>query len=443
MTQPPRRGKPHRAVNRNWVRLQLFISSVLEICPPLKRLARYILWKQRLLSYQWRARRLVGQHDKEFDVDKTYWINPESIEYASLVEFNIWKDKGRIVGGDWDQLQKRFEDLDVYAALRERFVEGKAWQDTPYYQRILGEIGSGQSKWACKNKEDLDKRCEMLDILFQDIKNHGFKSKADILSQEKSYDPMRVEDEITVNVGRNGDFLFNNGGHRLSIAKLLGIQKIPVKITVRHPQWRYLKKQILLYVKSRASGKSYQPLTHPDLQDIPSLHDADSARFNIIQKNLSIRSGCLLDIGAHWGYFCHKFEQIGFDCYAVENDKISLYFLEKLRRAENRHFTVIARSIFEYPDVSKITFDVVLALNIFHHFLKNEDSYFKLLNLLKNLKMREMYFQPHLPDEPQMQGAYKNYAVADFVEFISQASGLSRAEFIGHAEDGRSIYKLS
>jgi hypothetical protein len=56
--------------------------------------------------------------------------------------------------------------------------------------------------------------------------------------------------------------------------------------------------------------------------------------------------------------------------------------------------------------------------------------------------MREMYFQPHLPDEPQMQGAYKNYSVEDFVEFILQASRLSRAEFIGSAEDGRSIYKL-
>jgi hypothetical protein len=85
----------------------------------------------------------------------------------------------------------------------------------------------------------------------------------------------------------------------------------------------------------------------------------------------------------------------------------------------------------------------VLALNIFHHFLKNEESYFKLLNLLKDLKMREMYFQPHLPNEPQMRGAYKNYSVEDFVAFILKASRLSRAEFIGSAEDGRRLYKLS
>jgi len=38
------------------------------------------------------------------------------------------------------------------------------------------------------------------------------------------------------------------------------------------------------------------------------------------------------------GYFCHKFEEEKFDCYAVENDRENLHFLKILKRAENRGF---------------------------------------------------------------------------------------------------------
>jgi len=40
-------------------------------------------------------------------------------------------------------------------------------------------------------------------------------------------------DNISIALTRKNDFFFNNRGHhRLSIAKILGIPKIPIKITV-------------------------------------------------------------------------------------------------------------------------------------------------------------------------------------------------------------------
>lgn len=330
--------------------------------------------------------------------------------------------------------------MDVHIAFKERFIGGKDWEDTIFYQRVLDRINKGQFLWGCKNKLDWDRRCENLDLLYQNIKKEGYKSQREILLEKNIYNPMQAEHEVTVNIGRYGDLLFNDGAHRLSIAKLLGVKRIPVKITVRHPHWVGFRREILLYAREHG-GKVYAPTTHPDLQDIPFFHF--DKRFKIIKANLSVKKGFLLDIGANWGYFCHKFEEMGFDCYAVESSRVNVYFLEKLKKAENRNFKIIPKSIFKCQDiVESLHFDVVLALNIFHHFLKKKDSYYLLIDFLQNLKTREMYFGPHLPNEPQMEGAYRDYSEEEFVKFILQNSKLNRAKLIGKNDDGRSIYKL-
>jgi cyclopropane fatty-acyl-phospholipid synthase-like methyltransferase len=253
---------------------------------------------------------------------------------------------------------------------------------------------------------------------------------------------MKLDDEVAVNIGRHGDLLFNNGAHRLCIAKLLNLPQIPIKITVRHRQWIEFKKQILLYAKDQPTGKIYHPITHIDLQDIPTFHETETGRFEIIKKNLTITKGRLLDIGAHWGYFSNQFEGLGFNCDAVENDNTNIYFLEKLRRADNKSFTIIPKSIFDYKEIYHIDFDIVLALNIFHHFLKTEDSYRKFIELLHKLRMKEMYFEPHNPEEYKQTKVYKNFTEEEFVQCILQNTTLKKAQQIGTAQDGRKIFKL-
>ncbi len=368
-------------------------------------------------------------------------MDPKKIQYLSLKEFQSHNDNGKIIGGDWDLLERQFDDLDVHIAFRERFIEGKKWESTIYYQRVMDELNKGRFLWDCKTQIDFDNRLKKLEMLFETIKNNGYKSQQEIQPKHNP-DPTKLDDEVTINVGRNGDLLFNDGAHRLSIAKLLSIQKIPIKITVRHPEWINLRKQILLYADDQPTRKIYQPILHIDLQDIPTFHETEISRFEIIQKNLSTKKGRLLDIGAHWGYFCHRFEEIGFDCYAVEKSHADVYFLEKLRRADNKKFTIIPKSIFDYKDLENIEFDVVLALNIFHHFLIYEESYHELVNLLHKLRVKEMFFEPHSPEFFQDQKPYRNYSEEEFVQFILKNSELNESQYLGTAQDGRKIYKL-
>ena len=385
-------------------------------------------------------RTLTGTYDREVDVDRLYWVSPQRIVYCSSREFKARRFKGHVVGGDWDRLEKKFQDFEVYNAFKQVCLEGRDWSETIAYQRALDKLNRGQVLWGCRDKRDLDQRCKDLESLFHTIRREGYKSQRELSLSQQHYDPLQADEEVTVSIGRHGDLLFSDGGHRLAIAKLLGIQEIPVRVAVRHPKWMSFRKELLLYAKEQR-GKTYQPITHPDLNDIPFFHDCED-RFTLIKENVSVKQGRLLDIGANLGYFCHRFEDEGFDCYAVEDSQVLLHFLRKPKRAENKKFEVIAESVLESREIRNTHFDVVLALNIFHHFLKTKESYDRFIDLSQNLQTEELFFELHLPDEPQMQGAYENYAPDEFVEFLLMNSSLKKAECIGVASDGRPLYRL-
>jgi len=410
---------------------------ILARCPRLLELAlklRLKIWRLRVFI---RTRRWA----KSFDANQIYWIAPGKIEYAlvfrKIGEYDKYKDRGKVIGGNWDRKRVKFAEFGagVLKGFDDRFIRGMLWEDTEFYKFSLDCISRGFAIWGCRNKTELDARCKYLDYLFHTIKVSGYKAQEEISEQKGGV--YRDEDEVTVRIGRDGALLFEDGQHRLAIAKLLGMDRIPVKITARHSKWYGFRREILDYAKVNG-GKIYQPITHPDLADVPSAYGDE--RFELIKAHLPIKTGSLLDIGANWGYFCHKFEEIGFDCYAVESDTKALYFLEKLRQSENRKFKVIRESIFEYRD--KTDFDVVLALNVFHHFTNTEGTFLKLIELLKRLNVKSMFFQAGLPDSHQIQEAYRNFTPNEFVKFILDNSCLDEATLIGHTNDKRPIYTL-
>ncbi|MEJ2568821.1 MAG: methyltransferase domain-containing protein, partial [candidate division WOR-3 bacterium] len=318
------------------------------------------------------------------------------------------------------------EKLDFFKSFKKRTEEGIPWEETEYYHRVRKSIKRGDLKWSCKNTEEFDKRCENWDRLFEKIKAEGYK---------KGWH----EDEVSVNIGRKGELIFNNGRHRLTFAKLLKTEKIPAKVTVRHKEWVTFKKEILEY-SLNYKNRVYEKLTHPDLCSIPSVHNGN--RYDIIKEHLTVKKGKLLDIGCHWGYFCHRFEEDGFECYCVEKSKLNLYFLKNLKEAEKRKFKIIPHSIFDIERKIITESDVILALSVFHHFIKKENTYRELIKFLQMLKGKELFFEPHNPEEPQMRGSYKNFVDKEFAEFIVENSSFDDFKTIGYSEVGRPIYKI-
>jgi hypothetical protein len=447
MSSPSKRSDPYKTKKLWWTRIRLLVRPQLERFPQLEALVIPIwrMGKLLFLNGKWKlealAGGLTGAYLRGTNVSKTCWVSPQSIAYSSLQEFNYHDFKGHIVGGDWDLLEKKFDDLDIYVALKQVCLDGNSWAETIFYKRTLVELNEGQILWGCRNRPDLEQRCKYIEALFHTIQREGYESQRELFLAGRVQDPVEAEEEVTVSIGRYGDLLFSDGAHRLAIAKLLGIPAIPVKIAARHPDWVKFREEALHYAKA-AGGKTHQPMTHPDLDDIPVCHDCED-RFKLIKANVSVKHGRLLDIGANLGYFCHRFEDQGFDCYAVEHYPTEVYFLTKLARAENKRFKIIAESVLDCREIRNTCFDVVLALNTFHHFLKTQESYDKFIDLLKNLQMQELFFESHLAGETQMQNAYKNYPPEEFVEFIIRNSCLKKADLIGTMTDGRPLYRLT
>ena len=367
---------------------------------------------------------------------KIYWIDPKKIQYLSKIRTNKWFDYGRIMEGDWDQSRIKFEETYIYRAFIERFKESKNWEDTEYYKKIL-EIYH-------YSREKIDEIFRELELLFYEIKNNGYKLKRELLSSKRllvKYDIQTLLDEISVDINRDGQLLVLHGKNRLSIAKLLDIPKIPIVIIKRHQKWMLFRKNLIFYNKNYNNVNDDQFLAHPDLQNIP--FNQGEIPYCLIRENISISKGKFLDIGAYLGYFCHKFEEEGFTCYAVEENQICVYLLKKLKKVENKKFTIIPGSILSYKKNQEIIFDVVLALSVFQNFLRSEKTYLDLINFLKRLKAKELIFGAQNPGEFENKHFYRNFNPEQFVNFILENSCFKKVKFIGKLKTGRYLYKLT
>jgi SAM-dependent methyltransferase len=157
------------------------------------------------------------------------------------------------------------------------------------------------------------------------------------------------------------------------------------------------------------------------------------------------RGGDLLDIGANLGYFCHRFEELGYSCYGVEHQPLIARAAERIRIAENKNFKVIVGDVFDIVEQEPLRskqWEVVLAFNIFHHFIKEKSKLEKLVSWLNRVDVDVMIFEPHRNSERQMDGAYANFGEQEFVDFILSSSVLNNSELVHRCGDGRPVYKL-
>jgi len=331
------------------------------------------------------------------------------------------KNKNLNFDQNWDDFSnlKKIEDSNAFFFLKEHFLNKKNWKEIDLHYIFVEQITQ-------------DKKI---------IENHSEKKFIELLnSLDKLYQNFNLEkikNKIKVGIGRTGEFILFEGIFYVSLLKILNLDTIPIEIIVRHPQWIKFCNEFLRF--QSIHGEIYQPLIHPDLSLKSSYSDE---RFKIIKNSLNIDNGTVLDIGANLGFFCHKFEEIGFNCYAVEIRPSNIYFMKKLRDIEGRKFKIINKSIFDLNYTKE--FDIVIALNIFHHFLREKELYFELINFLKNLKTKIMFFQPHDPNEKIMQNAYVNYNNHQFVDYIIKYSCLNKSVLLNEKVDGRNrpIYKL-
>jgi len=216
------------------------------------------------------------------DPFNTISINPENLEYMTIpaFSFTLERHKTHILDGGWDQRHTnedigihrgnkkkrkliRVENYDFYRSLKNHFEEDVPWEDTAFYHWAINDARENNIGNRYESKERIHARLEEIDKLYESVQTQGY------LSQKDLGHTLPAVNEVQINIGRQGEILFDEGKHRFVISRLLNLQEIPVRVFVRHQMWQKIRQEVSTATSmSQLSETARMNLDHPDIQNI-------------------------------------------------------------------------------------------------------------------------------------------------------------------------------
>ena len=127
-------------------------------------------------------------------------------------------------------------------------------------------------------------------------------------------------------------------------------------------------------------------LIHPDLDHI-DYDEGSEEVFNNLVKELSVKDGKVLDINPINGYYCHRLETLGYDCYLYEDDEMKISLINKLKNYENKKFSII-----NYDKINRLEPDILLYLFTDYNYSENKLD-IVLSQIENNINLKEIYLQ--------------------------------------------------
>lgn len=213
------------------------------------------------------------------------WVSPERIETTTgrplpvpydrrfrefgAVETGRWDTTDELAIGPWRPeengdntwfnellMAKQFDNSTFYRSLEAHFGDDVAWENTDFYRRVTSGLEAGRPPHLyAKDRDSFRRKLDEIDVLYESVRENG------VVPQRKADPkPIRnlVSDSILVDIGRDGRLLFVEGRRRLSVAKILGIDSVPVRIAIRHRDWMEHRDEV--YEQGRSVG-------HPDFAE--------------------------------------------------------------------------------------------------------------------------------------------------------------------------------
>lgn len=218
--------------------------------------------------FQSRASSNLCEYVNPPDVFKIEMADPEDINFITGRQnphVNRRLNFGRVLEGDWDRSCEPFDEQPFYTSASAHFQEGVPWEETKVFEEYRQNLREGTNDPTLyHDEESLLSYLRSFDDLYERILNEGYATNSQIDQFDGKSEPtpyLCTLDEVTVDVGRDGELLFCDGKHRLTIAKLLEVEQIPITFLVRHRQW--------MEYRDRISRTNDVP-DHPDLRDLRS-----------------------------------------------------------------------------------------------------------------------------------------------------------------------------
>lgn len=132
-------------------------------------------------------------------------------------------DAGRVLPGDWDNHVRDLTQVTKWVTIYNALDKELRWEDSGMF-----ELYSGSKKYS---PDALKRRYADLESVVEKIRNDGYlKSRKDL-----SPFSFRERGGIMVHIGAQGNPIFSGDGyHRLAVAKICRLPRIPVSVGVVH-----------------------------------------------------------------------------------------------------------------------------------------------------------------------------------------------------------------
>ena len=156
------------------------------------------------------------------------WIDPQEVSLASA----WFRAKSGRVRHTWPPAEVMpFEEHPHIRFAVAHWRDGVPWEDTGAYDYMMDRIQARGRQDDCRTLADVVRRFDRLDQLFETVKAEGrLKTREEICRR-----PFREAGGILIHLGPNGELVIGDAGkHRLMIAKLARLSKIPVLIGEVH-----------------------------------------------------------------------------------------------------------------------------------------------------------------------------------------------------------------
>jgi hypothetical protein len=139
-------------------------------------------------------------------------------DYFRFVRFfkKKWRIYGFVLGGDWDLSKFDFKQSCTYIDFKKKVVRDQDYNKVRFCQGLVYENTYFWSKEKWINRYN--------NIIYEGYK--GYLARGELPT-----------DEVEVAITRDGEICFIDGGHRLSIAKELGLPNIPVILNLVHKEF--------------------------------------------------------------------------------------------------------------------------------------------------------------------------------------------------------------
>lgn len=183
---------------------------------------------------------------------KLMWIDPHSVKFSTVYLAGVTKNRntdesrvhhwdaergyfspaeniGRVIANDWDSNIISVEDMPEYRALSGVIDSSENWLSSSFSMHLESLILAGEAPYGFSDIESYRiRRPAEVKNLIDSIRRSG------VVSSGSNPFFANYFDNIQVNLGRDGSYLFQGGFHRFCIARILGLKSVPMIVVVTH-----------------------------------------------------------------------------------------------------------------------------------------------------------------------------------------------------------------